>query len=312
MSSNLFQSQRFSELLQWYEALRQCDGHSLRIYALIDGALDEDIFRLVNQRDIPWHGLYPQTMLEAASPECGPYLLSLSPEEPEHAALMKLLLRRTQDANLVVWVVSRQRPTKLAGYLHRYSEVGLPDGRHALFRYYDPSILETLLCVFTPEQHKQFLVSFREVRYWRDGWQTVVGTDLAVMPTVSDGAMTLTAQQQDRLTMATLAETVYHEIREQLLPPMSGVEKRVCIGHIRILLDRAVQRHLLSKRDELMLFALIGLNVDQAFDAHPAVAEKINPQQRGDTPLREVLSSLAVNVWEALLPAENLRAVSDR
>jgi len=312
MASDVLQSQRFSELLQWYEALRQGDGRSLRIYALMDGALDEDIFRVVNQREAAWRSLYRETMLEAASPAFGPYLVALTPEEPEHAALMKLLLRRAQDTNLVIWVVSRQRLTELAAYLHQYAEVGLPDGRRGLFRYYDSSILETLLRVFTQEQHEQFLVPFRELRYWREEWQTVVGMDLAVLPPVSEGGMTLTVEQQNRLAMATLAETFYHEIRKRSLAPGSDVDKRVHVEQLRNLIDRAAQRYLLNKQDELMLFALVGLKINRTFDAHPAVAASLDPRQRGDMPLRDVFSSLAENVWDELLVAANLHPVSDR
>ena len=310
MSSNLFQSQRFAELIEWYEALRQDYESSPRIYALIDGALEEDIFRLVNQREAAWRSLYPATMLEAASPAYGPYLVALMPEEPEHAALMKSLLRRTQDTNLVIWVVSRQPIAELAAYLHQYAEVGLPDGRRALFRYYDSSILEILLRVFTPEQHEQFLVPFRELRYWRDGWHTVAGTNLSVLPSVSEDGMTLTVEQQDRLAKATLAETVYHEFWKEPLAPASDVDRRVHVEQLRNLVDRAVQRHRLNKQDELALFALVGLRINQMFDAHPAVAARLDPQQRGDMPLRDVFSSLAANVWDELLAAARLPPAS--
>ena len=305
MTNNLFQTQRFAELLQWYETLRKGSDDSLRIYALVDGALNEGIFRLVTQREASWRSLYPETMLEAASPAVGPYLVALKPEEPEHAALMKSLLRHTQDIDVALWIISSRPLAELSAYLHQYAEVGLPDRRRALFRYYDPSILEVLLRVLTPEERAHFLAPFIELRYWRDGWQAVPGSDLGVLPPVPEDGWTLTAEQHEKLAAGCLAETLYFEIRKELLPPMSGVDSRVGIRHVRNLLERAVDRHHLKNHDDLTAFALVGLNVNPAFDDHPIIAAKLDPQQRSKESLSNVFSTVDEAVWAQLLQAND-------
>jgi hypothetical protein len=189
----------------------------------------------------------------------------------------------------------------LTRYLHPFAEVELADGRKALLRYYDPLILNTLLDALTPEQHDQFAAPFRAVRYWRGTWQEVEGLDRAPNSLdVAVDSLQLTVEQQQRLAMATLAETVYHEIKDELLPPMSDVDGRTCIAHARELLDRAFDRYRLRNVDDLMLFTLVGLNVNREFDDHPAISEKLDARARADKPLQEVFSSISVDVWEAV------------
>lgn len=301
MTNLPFQVQRFAELAHWYEALRAEHEVPPRLYALVDGALSEDMLRLVEARGADWGCLYPEAMLEAASPAVGPYLIELMPEDTSHAALMRALLRHSEHVDLVLWIASTVPLARLCAYLHQYAEVELPDRREALLRYYDPMILETLLTAFTAEQRDQFLAPFHELRYWRDEWKTVYGGAYVELPSTIPKRIVLTTDQQERLAMATLAESLYFEIRGDLLPPMSDVSSRVCIDHVRGLLDRAMGQHLIKKQNELTLFTLVGLNVNQAFDAHPSIATQLDPKQRLNTPLQQVFSSVPSNVWDELL-----------
>ncbi|GLU33733.1 DUF4123 domain-containing protein [Trinickia caryophylli] len=301
MNAAPFQVERFAELTQWFESLG--DGHDtpLNLYALVDGALSAGMLQLVTERDAAWQCLYPDTMLEAASPSIAPYLVELRLDDQGQAALARTLLRQSEHTDLVLWIASRVPLPHLTRYLHPFAEVELADGRKALLRYYDPLILNTLLDALTPEQHDKFVAPFRAVRYWRGTWQEVEGLDRALenLDAAAD-SVRLTVDQQQRLAMATLAETVYHEIKDELLPPMSDVDGRTCIAHARELLDRAFDRYRLRNVDDLMLFTLVGLNVNREFDAHPAISEKLDARERADKPLQEVFSSISVDVWEAV------------
>ncbi|CAB3793435.1 hypothetical protein LMG28688_03725 [Paraburkholderia caffeinitolerans] len=221
MTNLPFQVQRFAELIHWYGGLRAQRDVPPRLYALVDGALCEDMLHLVEARGADWGCLYSEAMLEAASPAVGPYLIELTPEDASHAALMRALLRHSEHADLVLWVASTVPLARLCAYFHQYAEVELPDRREALLRYYDPMILETLLAAFTAEQRDHFLAPFHELRYWHDDWKTINGGAYAELPTPISERIVLTSDQQERLAMATLAESIYFELRKDLLPPLS-------------------------------------------------------------------------------------------
>ncbi|WP_052408874.1 DUF4123 domain-containing protein [Paraburkholderia acidipaludis] len=294
-----FQVERFTELTQWLKALTTGHDTPIHLYALVDGVLDPDVLQVVIERDAAWQCLYPETMLEASSPDVAPYLVEIKLDDASHAALARTLLRKSEHVDLVLWVASRASLSRLTRHLHPFAEVALADGRHALLRYYDPLILEALLDALTPAQREWLVAPLRAIRYWHGGWKDVNGSDRE-----SDGLVVtadhpmLTTQQQQRLAVATLAETVYHEIKGELLPPMSDIDARSCIAHARELLDRAYERYQFHNMDDLMLFTLIGLNIGREFDAHPTINVKLDPRQRAGKPLREILPSISPDAWE--------------
>ncbi|WP_081078747.1 DUF4123 domain-containing protein [Burkholderia pseudomultivorans] len=301
MNAVPFQVERFTELVRWFESLGASYEIPLNLYALVDGPLNPDMLQLVAEREAAWQCLYPDTMLEAASPATTPYLVELRLDDQGHAALARALLRQSEHLDLVLWFVSRAPLSLLVRYLHPFAEAKLADGRQALLRYYDPMILDALLDAFTPEQHDRFVAPFRALRYWRGRWQEVEGLDrdLDSLDVAAD-SLQLTVEQQQRLAMATLAETVYHEIKNELLPPISGVDDRTCTAYARELLDRAYTRYQLRNLDDLTLFTLVGLNVNREFDVHPAINEKLDAHERANKPLHKVFSLISADVWEAV------------
>ncbi|CAG9211656.1 DUF4123 domain-containing protein [Burkholderia vietnamiensis] len=301
MNAVPFQVERFAELTQWFESLGAGHDTPLNLYALVDGALSPDMLQFVTQRKAAWQCLYPDTMLEAASPAIAPYLVELRLDDSGHAALARALLRQSEHMDVVLWVASQMPLHHLTHYLHPFAEVELADERHALLRYYDPLILESLLETLTHKQHDRVIAPFRALRYWRGGWQEVEGLDRD--PESLDVAvdnLQITAEQQQRLAMATLAETVYYEIVDELLPPMSNVDGRTCTAHTRELLDRAYDRYQLRNLDDLTLFTLVGLNVNREFDAHPAINAKLDARERANKSLQEVFLSIPADVWESV------------
>jgi hypothetical protein len=301
MNTVPFQVERLSELTSWLDSLNAGSDEPLSLYALVDGSLNPGVLQLVSKREAAWQCLYPDSMVESASPSIAPYLIEIRLDDQGQAALARALLRMSEHTDLVVWVASRMSLPHLTRYLQSFAEVGLADGRQALLRYYDPLILNTLLVALTPEQLGQFVAPFRALRYWRGQWVDVAGLDRD--PDSLDvhiDSLKLTAEQQQRLAMATLAESVFHEIEDELLPPMSAVDSRTCIAHTRELLDRAFDRYGLRNVDDLTLFTLVGLNVSREFDSHPAIEAQLNSSGRANKPLREVFSAISPGVWEEI------------
>ncbi|CAB3810106.1 hypothetical protein LMG28688_07155 [Paraburkholderia caffeinitolerans] len=73
-----------------------------------------------------------------------------------------------------------------------------------------------------------------------------------------------------------------------------------------------MSQHLIKKQNELMLFTLVGLNVNLTFDAHPAIGPKLDPKQRFDTPLQQVFLSVPRKVWEDLLESAQQSQIPSR
>lgn len=296
-------SQQFDEICEWYRSIQPESEQAYHLYAIVDGVLDQNLLFDAQQKNVPWRVLYPDSMLESNNPATAPFLLALTPDKVEQASLMQTLLQRGRDVDLVLWVASRQPLPVLAAHLHSYAEVVLPDRTAALLRHYDPSILEVLVRMFTLEQREHFLSPIFEYRYWREGWQTVAGTDNEKVRPPLEQYITLDGEQYALLSNESFAEMLYHQIREELLPPMSQVDGRVCIQLIRQLLARAVDRYQIKNQNDLAYFSLVGLNVNPKFDEHPKVAEALLSEGEINEPTSSRLAQIDAAVWSQLLQA---------
>ena len=291
----------FAELVSWLQLLNAAQPPTYHLYALVDGALDPSILGEAERSHAEWRGLYPEKMLESRTPEMGPFLVALTPGDAGHDAFMHSLLERSQGLDLVIWVASRQPIDVLAAHGHAYAEVKLPDGRSALLRHYDPSILEILVPMFDARQRADFLAAAREYRYWRAGWQSIAGTDAVTVPEAPADWITLTPAQFELLSNESFAETLYQRLRDELMPPANAMDSQDSIRAIRALLARAVQTHGLNNQSDLAYFSLIGLNVHPWFDLHEVIAKVLAEQRGRDVPLAKKLADVDASVWDALL-----------
>lgn len=293
----------FADLLEWQASLSKSQTPPARykLYALIDGVLDPSLFGEAQRLGIAWRGLYPEDMLESRTPAMGPLLVELEAGLHEHEAFMRLLIKRSRTLDLVVWVLSRQALDPLASHLQVYAEVRLPDGRRALLRHYDPSILEILVPMFDAQQRTDFLAGARGYRYWRDGWRDVDGADADALPSAPADSITLTPTQFELLSNESFAETLYHRVKDELLPPASTMNSLDCITTIRVLLARAAQTHGLKSESDLTYFTLLALNIHPSFDAHGAIAGALAAQIDSNAPLTAKLADIDASVWNELL-----------
>ncbi|WP_321842891.1 DUF4123 domain-containing protein [Paraburkholderia bannensis] len=301
----------FADLLEWQASLAttQKPPTRYRLYALIDGVLDPSLLGEAERCDIAWRGLYPESMLESRTPAMGPLLVELEPAHAGHEAFMRLLIKRSRTQDLVMWMASRQALDPLAGHLQVYAEVKLPDGRRALLRHYDPSILEILVPMFDAQQRADFLAGVRGYRYWRDGWRDVVGADAELLPEPPADSIALTPVQFELLSNESFAETLYHRIKDELLPPVSTMNSHDCITAIRGLLARAAQTHGLKSESDLTYFTLLALNIHPSFDTHAPIAEALAAQIDSDAPLTAKLAGVDASIWDELLRKRDEAAV---
>lgn len=291
----------FAELISWHALLNAAQPRTYHLYALIDGVLDPSLLDEAERSHAEWRSLYPDAMLESRTPSMGPLLVALTPENDDHDAFMRLVLERAHTQELAIWIASRQPLDTLAKHWYAYAEVVLPDARRALLRHYDPSILEILVPMFDARQRADFLAGISEYLYWRAGWRSVAGADAEVLPDPPADYITLTPAQFQLLSNESFAQTLYLSLKEELLPPASAMDSHDCILAIRGLLARAVQSHGLSNQNDLVYFALIGLNVHPSFDTYGPVAKVLAEQSKSSAPLTTKLASVDGSVWDALL-----------
>ncbi|WP_244137705.1 DUF4123 domain-containing protein [Burkholderia sp. BCC1644] len=298
--------QRHDDLRDWHRTRQAAETRPLRLLALVDGALDDTMLDMARARGIAWCSLYPDTMLEASRPEIGPFLLDLTADNDASHATMLDLLNAGGDADLAVWLATGHALTDLATYLHPLAEATLPDKRQALLRYYDPSILENLVQILTPAQRRELLATFVELRYRFDPWEVVAGQEHGPLPAPTAASIIFTDAQYDALAREGFAESLYFQLRDEFLPPMSAVPDRWGIRYAKELVARARERHGLANENDLAYFVLVGMNVHPAFDAHPAIAAKIAAREDDRSPLSEALADVDEDVWAALLDGHPL------
>lgn len=293
--------QRHDDLLDWHRTRQARSTRPLRLIALVDGALDDTMLEAARARSIAWQSLYPDTILEASRPEIGPYLLDLTPDVDASHRMMLDLLNACGESDLVVWLATGHSVSELAAYLHPLAEATLPDTRQALLRYYDPSILQNLLPILTLEQRRELLAAFVELRYRFDPWEAVAGEELGPLPAPAATPIAFTHAQYEALAREGFAETLYFQLREEFLPPMSAVPSRWGIRYVKDLVARASAQHGLVNENDLAYFVLLGMNVHPAFDAYPAIAAKIAARRDDPRPLSATLDDIDAEVWADLL-----------
>ena len=119
-------------------------------YAVIDAAQDDRLFPLIQQcrrRTCLLSGeLAP--VLAAASP----WLVAIDEDEP----LLAIWQRHGAGRSWGILVESAGGLDAVRKHLRRFLQALLPDGRVALFRFFDPRVFATYLPTASPEQQAQW------------------------------------------------------------------------------------------------------------------------------------------------------------
>jgi hypothetical protein len=127
-------------------------------YAVVDGARDPAILRLLMHSGAQYHSLFQD---QAIGPLAlfAPYVVQLLPQSP----LVPALLKAGWGKSWGICLSSKAAPSEVVAFLRRLLAARLPDGRIALFRFFDPRILRAFLPSCTAMQLRQI---FGPIRYF--------------------------------------------------------------------------------------------------------------------------------------------------
>lgn len=126
------------------------DG-SIPPFAIIDGARDRSLSRLLRESGFRHKSLYEGTAAEELVP-FGPYLVELSGS----ASIIERWLTPMWGRSFGVFLVCDQSFDLLRRHLRRFLTVELDGGRKVYFRFYDPRVLRTFLPNCTHDEWMQF------------------------------------------------------------------------------------------------------------------------------------------------------------
>lgn len=140
----------------------------LRHYALVDGARYLTLTKRFDEPGdrVQWQWLLEGTELDEIK-HAGPALVTFTDEDPLSDQLLLWLIGRDQQSPLVSWLWSEQGFETLADHLKSQLFTRLPDGRRALFRYYNPTVRQALEPVLTETQQAELMSGILFWQTWR-------------------------------------------------------------------------------------------------------------------------------------------------
>jgi hypothetical protein len=137
---------RADEILQllW---LAEGARRGTQLYAVLDGACDIRIHRMIEASELAWRCLYAGTLPRELR-EVAPYLVHARPQ----AVATRELVTAGWGRAWGIWLVSAAPLDEVYRHLRRFLRVQDPRGRGLLFRYYDPLVLGAFLPTCTADQ----------------------------------------------------------------------------------------------------------------------------------------------------------------
>ena len=121
------------------------------LYAVLDSARDRRIRPLIQDSGCEYRMLYGER-LAAAMDGVGPYLVAL----PRGNPFLPRLIQMGWGNSWGIFLSTPADLTTVRRHLRRLLAVKLPDGRQALFRFYDPRVLRNSIPGFREEEAAQF------------------------------------------------------------------------------------------------------------------------------------------------------------
>lgn len=126
-------------------------GEGVPLFAILDGARDRTISRMVRTSGFEHQSLYEGEAGEELAP-FGPYLVTL----PDDPTVLEPWFAKTWGKSFGVLLASREPFAAVRRHLRRFLKVEMEDGREVYFRYYDPRVLRRFLPTCTYEEWMQF------------------------------------------------------------------------------------------------------------------------------------------------------------
>lgn len=128
------------------------------LYALVDGLQYERHFGCEIK---PKQGIsYPffNTLPDSRVAFAGPWLIRLNSEVYQRERLVEL----STTLPSVSWILSPLTTEELLVHFKHYCNLQLPDGRCALFRFYDPRVLEGIESLLDEKDFRQLINGVKE------------------------------------------------------------------------------------------------------------------------------------------------------
>ncbi|MCP1478162.1 MULTISPECIES: DUF4123 domain-containing protein [Pseudomonas] len=157
-------------VLQFRTHIRHClEQHpETRLYVLVDGAR---YMTLENRLDAAGAAIRVEWLLAATELDeisrGGPALVEFMTDSDEASQLLDWLIERDQKSPLVSWLWSERSFEALSNHLKSHLFSRLPDGRMALFRYYNPIVRRSLEAVLDSEQRMALMLPLDRWQIWQ-------------------------------------------------------------------------------------------------------------------------------------------------
>lgn len=130
------------------------DGHE-GLFAIVDGAADDTVYRMVVNADCDYFCLYAG-VLEPELAEVAPYLVQLTPD----SQFMRWLIEEGWSHNWFVLLVSSVDLVALRRHFRKFLMVEDDLDRPMYFRYYDPRVMRTFLPTCNQNELDEFFGGF--------------------------------------------------------------------------------------------------------------------------------------------------------
>lgn len=153
--------------LSYDELTSQINNTTHNLYFLLDGARFEDVHHFLYSRfDLPeYFPLYHKTFYQTAM-EVSPCLVSV---DKRHQSLLQWYFESGADDNMALVMTASEQLESLGKHFQNYLEAKLPSMEIVLFRYYDPTVFDSL--VRTDGQGAQKLLAPLSHVYWKHSQQ---------------------------------------------------------------------------------------------------------------------------------------------
>jgi hypothetical protein len=124
-----------------------------QVYALLDGARDDAVAKMVRISGLPYACLYAGN-LSPALQAAAPYLVQVAPE----SRMFKAFFESGWGRSWGYFVIAEADVTLQALRKHFRSLLRVSDeqGKFLVFRYYDPRVLRVYLPTCTPSERREF------------------------------------------------------------------------------------------------------------------------------------------------------------
>ncbi|MGC4075490.1 MAG: DUF4123 domain-containing protein [Rubrivivax sp.] len=144
---------------------------ALRLYALVDGVQYQSHLCKRLRSGPGLFALFDGTP-DAALAHAGPWLVDI---DLVAEVLVCELVTLEHEAPALSWLIAPRDLEGLGQLLQRRLEVGLPDGRRALLRFWDPRVLVDLAQTLDVRQHEELFGHVHEWHLLHEGRRVVIG-----------------------------------------------------------------------------------------------------------------------------------------